>query len=433
MSNSANFPVSNYNLLKEQLLTWCSAFNNCSFLDNHLYKSKWSQAECLVAVGIHKSISCHAGNALQQLQNFIDNNRGHWLFGHLSYDLKNEIEELRSNHPNHVLFSDLFFYIPKIVIRLNKDQITIDSLNGDPQIIFNQINQLNPTEKHFNKIINVSARLNRQQYIQIIDQLKRHIKRGDCYEINYCQEFFAENVTLNPLASFKKLCQISPNPFSCYYKIDNKYLLCASPERYIMKKNNIILSQPIKGTAPRILNNKENDIAQSNYLRNSQKEQSENVMIVDLVRNDFSKICEAGTVKVDELFGIYPYPQVHQMISTISGQLKEDTSFSEIIRATFPMGSMTGAPKKRVMELIEQYEYSKRGLFSGSMGYISPNGDFDFNVVIRSLFYNASTQYLSYQVGSGITANCNPEQEYEECMLKAKAICEVLYGSTILA
>ena len=256
--------------------------------------------------------------------------------------------------------------------------------------------------------------------------MQNHILRGDCYEINFCQEFYAKKAIIDPLHIYQKLSAISPNPFSAFYRVDDKYLLCASPERYLLKKENQILSQPIKGTAPRQFGEEELDEQQKKALQQSHKERSENVMIVDLVRNDLSKICEEGSVMADELFGIYTYPQVHQMISTISGKISKNISFSDIIRATYPMGSMTGAPKKRVMELIEQYEHTKRGLFSGAVGYISPEGNFDFNVVIRSIFYNQPAQYLSYQVGSAITFYSDAEKEYEECLLKAAAIEKVL-------
>jgi para-aminobenzoate synthetase component 1 len=149
-------------------------------------------------------------------------------------------------------------------------------------------------------------------------------------------------------------------------------------------------------------------------------------MVVDLVRNDLSRICKAGSVKVDELFGIYSFPQVHQMISTISGELETDKDWIDCIEATFPMGSMTGAPKKRVMELIEQYEQTRRGLFSGAIGYVKPTGDFDFNVVIRSIFYNETGKYISFQTGGGITYNSDAELEYEESLLKASAMMKVL-------
>jgi len=225
---------------------------------------------------------------------------------------------------------------------------------------------------------------------------------------------------------YEKLSIVSPNPFSALYKLNDKYLICASPERFIKKDGAHILSQPIKGTAKRSSGQREEDELSRKNLYHSQKDRSENVMVVDLVRNDLSKVCKEGTVHVDELYGVYSFPQVYQMISTISGDLNDDISFTDIIRATFPMGSMTGAPKRSVLQLIEKYERSKRGIFSGALGYITPEQDFDFNVVIRSIMYNESNRYLSYQVGSGITFYSEPESEWEECLLKAAAINKVL-------
>src|SRR5262249_41024055 len=223
----------------------------------------------------------------------------------------------------------------------------------------------------------------------------------------------------DPVSVYRELSSISPNPFSALYRINDKWLICASPERFLKKQGNKILSQPIKGTSERILGNEERDELSREKLFKSPKERSENVMVVELVRNDLAKICKEGTVDVDELYGIYSFPQVHQMISTVVGELKENISFTDIIRATFPMGSMTGAPKKRVLELIERYEKTRRGIFSGALGYNSPGGDFDFNVVIRSILYNSSDRYLSFPTGSGITFYSDPEKEWEECLLKA--------------
>jgi para-aminobenzoate synthetase component 1 len=266
----------------------------------------------------------------------------------------------------------------------------------------------------------------KEEYISVVKQLQRHILRGDCYEINFCQEFFSENAIIDPVDLYKKLSAVSPNPFSALYRLDDKWLICASPERFLQKKGDRILSQPIKGTSKRVLSNTRKDEQSKKQLEESSKDRSENVMVVDLVRNDLSKVCKEGSVKVDELFGIYSFPQVHQMISTVRGNLKDNVSFTDIIRSTFPMGSMTGAPKKRVMGLIEQYEKTKRGIFSGAVGYISPDGGFDLNVVIRSIMYNAAQKNLSYQVGSGITFYSDPEKEWEECLMKAEAIDRVL-------
>jgi para-aminobenzoate synthetase component 1 len=273
--------------------------------------------------------------------------------------------------------------------------------------------------------INLQQGVSKAEYISIIKQLQAKILRGDCYEINFCQDFFAENVSIDPAAVFQSLLQLSPTPFSAFYCLNDKYLICASPERFIKRTGSKIISQPMKGTARRHGDkNIDDTLKQSLYL--DEKERAENVMVVDLVRNDLSKVCNDGSVRVDELFGIYSFPQVHQMVSTVSGALKQETKFSEIIAATFPMGSMTGAPKHKVMQLIEEYEPVGRGLFSGSVGYIDPEGNFDFNVVIRSILYNKTTKALSYYAGSGITFYSDAEKEWEECLLKAEAIKKVL-------
>ncbi len=405
------------------MLNWANQFGIFCFLDNHSYQIEPHSEECILAAGIKRDLSCNAGNALEKLQQFI-NDKPSWLFGHLGYDLKNEIEDLSSNHPDYIEFPDLYFFEPEIIIRLSEHEIIIEA--EDPSKIFISICNTEIHELGSSGKVEIKKRIEKEEYCSIINKLKQHILRGDCYELNFCQEFYAEDAKINPLEVYKKLSALSPNPFSALYKLNDKWLICASPERYIKKQGNHILSQPIKGTSKRNLQNKADDEKQKEELYKSKKDRSENVMVVDLVRNDLAKVCKDGTVQVDELYGIYSFPQVHQMISTVSGELKQDISFSEIIRATFPMGSMTGAPKKRVMELIEQYEKTKRGIFSGAVGYINPNGDFDFNVVIRSIMYNAATNYLSFSAGSGITFYSDAEKEWEECEMKAGAMKEVV-------
>ncbi|MFC2104842.1 anthranilate synthase component I family protein, partial [Bacteroidota bacterium] len=232
------------------------------------------------------------------------------------------------------------------------------------------------------------------------------------------------NSVIDPLKTFIGFNEISPAPFSCYYKLDDKYLLSASPERFIKKSNNKIISQPIKGTIKRSLDNK-NDLKLKTELFNDPKERAENVMIVDLVRNDLSRTANKASVKVEELFGIYSFKQVHQMISTVVSEVNNDINIIDVIKNAFPMGSMTGAPKVRAMRLIEQYEKTKRGLYSGSVGYITPDNNFDFNVVIRSILYNQSKNYVSFTVGGAITSLADPDKEYEECMVKAEAMLKV--------
>jgi len=393
-------------------------------MDSNDYPDKYQKFDCIVAVDPYEMFDAK-NNIFCRLEDFC-NQPADWIFGHLGYDLKNEIEELTSAHQNNIDFPDIFLFKPNVVLCLKNEQLSIHSIKKNPQQIFDEITNetaFNSSTATENILLNTA--LSKNEYLSAVKKLQQHILRGDCYEINYCQEFFAEHVVIDPLTIYTKLQQSSPTPFSCFYKLDKKHLLCASPERFLTKNGNTILSQPIKGTAPRNAN-AILDTIRKNNLYQDQKEKSENVMIVDLVRNDLSKICREGTVEAEELFGIYSFPQVHQMISTIKGELKPDISFAEIIKSTFPMGSMTGAPKHNAMLLIDAYEKTKRGLFSGSVGYITPEKDFDFNVVIRSIFYNATNKFLNLLAGSAITFYADAEKEYEECLLKVKAMREIL-------
>jgi para-aminobenzoate synthetase component 1 len=425
-----SFPIDDFYKIKQQMLHWVNQFSVCCFLDNNQYDFPLHTRECLAGAGLQASTQDSSDLKLSGLRDFLGLHDD-WVFGHLSYDLKNEIDNLQSTLEDKTGFSDLFFFMPAYVLLLDEKQLQIGSFGADHEEIFSSIiNQSLTASVIKRKDVVVRQKIDRESYLRTINTIKDHIKRGDCYELNFCQEFYAEDIIIDPVAVFSKLCQVSPNPFSAFYKTGYRYLLCASPERYIKKTGQRLISQPIKGTSVRLINDKELDQAQRDNLFESQKERSENVMVVDLVRNDLARICMEGTVKVDELFGIYSFPQVHQMISTISGELRPGNDFVDIIRATFPMGSMTGAPKRKVMQLIEKYEQSRRGLFSGAVGYITPGGDFDFNVVIRSVLYNADQRYLSFSTGSAITHYSDPEQEYNECLLKGEAIRQVLRGES---
>ncbi len=411
------------------MLNWANQFNIFCFLDNHQYQNNYaySNAECLLAAGSFRQIQAPAGNSLQLLSTFLKQHSD-WVFGHFSYELKNEIENLSSLQEDNIQFPDLFFYVPEVVIRLTELELSIGTINKEPDYYYQQITSSSVFIQEGKVIANVKNRFTQEEYVKVIHHLQRHIREGDCYEINFCQEFYDNNIVMDPLSVYWSLGKTSPNPFAALYRVEDKFLLCASPERYLRKIGNNIYAQPIKGTWERDLMDAQEDAANKRRLRDNAKERSENVMIVDLVRNDLSKVCKEGTVEAEELFGVYSFPQVHQLISTVRGSLREGIEEVDIIRATFPMGSMTGAPKLRVMELIEKYERTKRGIFSGAVGYFSPGRDFDFNVVIRSIMYNAASKYLSFQAGSGITFYSNAEDEYYECLLKAQAIKKVLTG-----
>ena len=420
----ATFGITDIDTFKQQMLAWVNQFSICCFLNNHYYKQAYNGYECLAGAGAN-SVFAPTDNIINQLGQ-VCGGYNDWLFGNLSYGLKNEIEGWAHDNSSAAQFPTVFLFQPSVVIELAGGEATISSLTLSPTEVFNQICQSKPPDGTGIENIAITPRIEKAAYIEAVEKIKAHIQKGDCYVLNFCQEFYAEAVKMNPVGVHSALAQVSPTPFGCFYKVEDNYLLCASPERYLKKIRDTIISQPIKGTAKRGRTSVDADNGIKQFLQASEKERSENVMVVDLVRNDLSKVCKQGTVTVPELFGLYTFPQVHQLISTVTGQLKPGVGFADIVQATFPMGSMTGAPKRRVMELIEQYETSPRGLFSGAVGYIKPDGDFDFNVVIRSIFYNTVTQYLNYFVGGGITFYSNPDREYEECLLKAEAIQQVL-------
>lgn len=438
--NTAVFPVSDVETLKRSLRAWAQVFPVAIYLDsNHVAlppsgsdasplpywrRPRW---ECLLAVGVADAVSAESGTAFSQLRHFYEQHRD-WLFGFLSYDLKNEIERLHSRHPDNIALPELYFFRPEIVVGIRarnaddpKDfQVEIHSLTPLPDAVWREVQSCAPTGATPPGVA-LRPRMIRHHYLEAVAALREHIAAGDVYEVNLCQEFYAEGVRIDPLGVFERLNAYARAPFSAFMRWHDRYALCASPERFLAKRGQHLFSQPIKGTRRRLAN-AEADARLREALRNSEKDRAENAMIVDLVRNDLARHCLPGSVVVEELFGIYTFPTVHQMISTVSGVLAPEEHPIAALRDAFPMGSMTGAPKIRAMELIEQYECSRRGLYSGAIGYCSPEGDFDFNVVIRSLLYRAETGYLSAHVGGAIVFDSKPEEEYEECLVKLEAL-----------
>ncbi len=414
--------VQDLHSFKQQALLWASTFDACCCLDSNQYIDSYGTFDFLLAAGIDESITHASGSAFEALKFFYET-KPNWMFGLLAYDLKNETEELYSHNADGLGFPDLFFFIPKYLLAIQGSEVSV--IIGNPQEVFELINDSKLSSMELSSGVELKSKISKADYIATVKKLQAHILRGDLYEVNFCQEFFTEHAHINPLAVYQQLNKCSPTPFSGFFKIGERYILSASPERFVCKKGSTLISQPIKGTAKRSSNLIE-DAANKLSLQQDAKEQAENVMIVDLVRNDLTKNAVKGTVNVEELFGIYGFKQVYQMISTISATLSEDIHIIDAIKNVFPMGSMTGAPKFKAMQLIEQYELTRRGAYSGSFGYITPHGDFDFNVVIRSILYNATSGYLSFQVGGAITYAADAEKEYEECMLKASAIIQTL-------
>ncbi len=422
------FEIQDKKLFLKQLFQWAQDFDTSLWLDSNAYPLKESKYDAVLAVGSLSETDvqfCNGFEALQDFQNQIQD----WCFGHLSYDLKNELFGLSSANHDGLEFPDLWFFQPEkiFVIRghtvtlhypmfqkkeLAKDMLDITTFRAHPIGL--------PQDK-----LHLTPRLSKEDYVKNVSKLQSHIQMGDIYEINYCMEWFQEGANINPSEVFQQLNQISAAPFSCFLRNRQWYAMSSSPERYLSRTGQQLISQPIKGTSKRF-EDQTLDTASKNHLWQSKKERSENVMIVDLVRNDLSKVAQKGSVQVKELCGVYSFKQVHHMISTIGADLREDLSSLDAIKASFPMGSMTGAPKLRAMQLIEDHEVSKRDLYSGAIGYFEPEGDFDFNVAIRTILYNQLKSYVSYSVGSAITAASEAALEYEECLVKANALSRVL-------
>ncbi len=415
----------NINEFRAKALAYTSRFQRVFHSNSNNISFPFEPFEDLLAFDSVDDVRFTDEGNFDELKNHVNNNKS-WLFGHISYDLKNQIEDLTSNHKGHIAFPEIAFFEPRNLLKFHHDHVEL-VLTDNPHSLIEEINKIKPAPSQPTSANHIICDTREEEYIEVVKQLKNHILQGDIYEINYCIEFLVKNIRLKPVDFFRELTQLSPSPFSLFYRHNSQFLLGASPERFIKKFGNQLISQPIKGTARRG-NTFEEDESMKTHLRSSEKELAENMMIVDLVRNDLARSCIPGTVIVKEMFGIYTFKHLHQMISTISGDLRPEVHYIDAIKHCFPMGSMTGAPKIKVMELIEKYEKSKRGLYSGTVGYFTPEGNFDFNVVIRSLLYNDQEQIASFHVGSAITYDSNPKQEYNECMLKASAIKTLLTG-----
>lgn len=404
------------------LLTWCTRQSHFMFLNGNHHKTLYGSFPQIVFSGRHSEVRS-SDQSFRKLHDFIQ--IPDWAFGYFSYELKNEIEDLVTSRPVTIQFEHLHFCIPETVMRLDGEMLEISSFS-DPDRIFSELNEsaAETAIKSQRKIIPASI-TTKKKYLENIGRIKELIVNGEFYEMNYCIEYTADDPFFNPLSCYLKLNELSPMPFSCFGKMDGKYIISASPERFLKKMGDSIISQPIKGTIRRSFDKREDELLRR-QLSESEKEKAENLMIVDLVRNDLARSGNTGSINVEELFGVYAFKNVYQMISTVSSRQNPACTTSDVIRLAFPMGSMTGAPKIRVMQEIDEMEDSSRGLYSGAIGFFTPEGDFDFNVVIRSILYDEQSQKISFHVGSAITYDSDPEFEYNECLLKAESLFRAL-------
>ena len=401
--------ISETNDLLKKLVCFSNSFSHFSI---HASNTHSGNHDIIAAFGAKKTI-----HSLHDLQL---NDRA-FKFGLIAYDLKNQFENLHSRHNNEHELEDVYFFVPELIIVLKESRIEV--IPKEKEADFFQFNYNFKSKKK--KPITINCSETKESYIKAVNQLKKHIQKGDIYEVNYCINHYCSDAELDPEELFLKLNAISEAPFASFTRLNNHYIICSSPERFICKQNNQLITQPIKGTAPRSENKIIDELNKCN-LQNDEKELNENVMIVDVSRNDLSRIAKKSTVTASKLFAVETFKQVHQMVSTVTCELKDNIQFESIIKAMFPPASMTGAPKIRAMELIDEYENFRRGAYSGSIGFIDNKGGFDFNVVIRSIIYNPGKKYFSFASGSAITSKCDPEKEYEECKLKARAMEQII-------
>lgn len=410
------------NSFKSRLLNYISAFDSFSFLDSNVHAG--NQDKGYSAIAFAGVLSCSTAK-LSDTNAYIDS-CSDWLYGYMEYDLKNQTEHLSSSHADKFNLQPICFMQPEWVIIIDGNSCVLQLIKDDKSAaekLFEFISATDELPDPGNASPVFCPAITKEQYVNAVKRIQDKIQMGEAYEVNYCFEFTAEFKHNHPASFFYKLNNEIRNPFSGILKTKDFYLFSMSPERFIKKTGNKLITQPIKGTRKRGFSSAEDEQLISS-MKKSAKEVSENIMIVDLVRNDLAKIAAPNSVIVDELCGISIFEKVIQMVSTVSCKLKKNISFSEIITAMFPMGSMTGAPKLSAMKIIEANENFRRGIFSGSVGYIAPNGDFDFNVVIRSILYNSKSGQWVLPVGSAITALSNPDEEYEECMIKAKPLIQ---------
>ncbi|MDI9357464.1 MAG: chorismate-binding protein [Phycisphaerales bacterium] len=435
----ARFLVGDIDKFKIQSLIWSKSYSPVALLDTNSKTYREDEYIFLFAIG---AVSVCTSDRKEDnsvfnayLQQYVTETKD-WIFGNLSFEFYAYTEDLIFNDPQEEPMSKVgkpsacFLFRPDIIIKaIDSHCIFISSLTRNCDEVFSLISSIDIPD--FNACfiqdsLLFTPYLSKLEYCNRINKLKEHIQQGDCYEINYCQGFFAKIENSIDLESiYAVLGKSIKMPMACFYKYNNHYLLSMSPERFIKKKGSCLLSQPIKGTYRKT--GQSNDVGMEKKMFSlNKKEITENIMIVDLVRNDFSKVCIPSSVKVSECCAIYSFKNLYHMISTVVGSLYPDKDWFSCMQACFPMGSMTGVPKKRVLELTHQFEARDRGLYSGSVFYITPEGDFDSNVIIRSLFYNTIESALAVWTGGAITKSSDAESEYNECRLKIDALLSAI-------
>lgn len=425
MLQPAYFNIKEPNI-KKRVLDFVSQQNTFVFFDSNVGTNipapiTHNRYAFLAMAGVHDEVKTSV-DALHALDEFITKHQQNldWICCLVSYDLKNEIEKLDTVGEEPIEFPTIHCFVPEIAFTVDETGLLcVHAASESPEIVYKQLMEYQSNQLGIVSGCRVKQKIDKIKYADAFNQVTRHLVRGDIYEATLCQQAVVSFDECDPTALFNRICDKSPNPFSVLYKDGSKAIACASPERFLRQEFGSLMSQPMKGTSRRSDDQYE-DARLKASLASSEKECAENVMIVDLVRNDISKVAQKGSVKVDELFGVHSFATVHQMISSVSCRLQPETRFASILKATFPMGSMTGAPKISAMKIIDRLEGFKRGMFSGSIGFFAPGGYFDFNVVIRTICLDLENKLATVTAGGAITIHCDVESEWQECLLKLK-------------
>lgn len=365
------------------------------------------------------------GSGFERLGTFLEQH-GDWAFGHLAYGMGVEMEPVLAPGDDLLGWPALRFFVPRFVVQWKPEGILVHCRKEDEVDAGRLVADLaHPDTGAYDTQLPALTFTGREEYLERAHELLSHIQRGDIYEVNYCLARTGVAQGLDPFAAFAALDRTLRAPHATFYRSGELYALCQSPERFVRIEDRTITGEPMKGTRPRHAD-ASMDRALALELANDAKERSENIMAVDVMRHDMSRVAAPRSLHVPELCEVKSLPALHQMTSTVRARLREGLGTVDAIRSCFPMASMTGAPKKRAMQLIDAMEGTPRGLYSGALGYFTPNGDADFNVVIRTLLFDARSGAVSLTTGSALTAACDPAKEWEECELKARSVLDAL-------
>lgn len=347
--------------------------------------------------------------------------------GHLTYGYKDQLEPLESRFEDGFSWPASQWFVPRWVVEWEGEEAWLHAHEADAEAGLALVERMRLGGSAADQAQDLQWRttLNREEYLQHARALMAHIQRGDLYEVNYCIAHEVECTGFDPFISFNRLLSTTDAPFAGFLRLQNRFALCASPERFLSFDGNRMRGEPMKGTRPRGLDPAEDERLRME-LEADPKERSENIMAVDVMRNDLSRVAMPGSVRVTSLCEVRSYPRVHQLVSVIEGERGAHFSAFDAVRAAFPMASMTGAPKIRAMQLIDAHESQARGLYSGTLGFFTPDGMADLNVAIRTALFDSATGRLSIPTGSALTAACDPEAEWEECQVKFRSVANAL-------